>query len=305
MPITELFSNREKRRVGATPDVYVYDRLPRKLRVQLSNIIREAFRGMNPSESLKYYRGILTLLCHEYGVTSIKIGKFEISPDASEPEFAYHTIIVNREDFLIVTDLIELCLRFLSRYFEHAPERMKQFVEEVNFRFRENGIGYEFLSGEFIRVDSTFLHKEAVIPALVLLSDPQYAGAQEEFLKAHEHYRHGRYKECLNECLKAFESTMKSICDRHSWEYKSGASSKSLIQVCLSNGLLPGYTQEQLNYFQKILESGVPTNRNKESGHGQGSEIKQASEWLASYTLHLTASNILLLANADAALPKV
>src|SRR5205823_3877766 len=37
---------------------------------------------------------------------------------------------------------------------------------------------------------------------------PGYAGAQAEFLKAHEHYRDGNTKEALSECLKAFKSTM-------------------------------------------------------------------------------------------------
>lgn len=46
---------------------------------------------------------------------------------------------------------------------------------------------------------------------MVVLSDKRYKGASQEFLAANEHYRHGRYKECLNDCLKAFESTMKII----------------------------------------------------------------------------------------------
>ena len=46
-----------------------------------------------------------------------------------------------------------------------------------------------------------------------------YAGANDEFLRAHEHYRHKRHKECLNECLKAFESMMKAICKKRRWPY--------------------------------------------------------------------------------------
>jgi hypothetical protein len=49
-----------------------------------------------------------------------------------------------------------------------------------------------------------------------VLWSAKFDGANEEYLKAHEHYRHRRNKECLTECLteclKAFESTMKIIC---------------------------------------------------------------------------------------------
>ena len=48
-----------------------------------------------------------------------------------------------------------------------------------------------------------------------------------------------------------------------------------------------------------ILKSGVPTVRNDQSAHGQGSEEIIVPEYIAAYMVHLTASNILLLVNAD------
>ena len=42
-------------------------------------------------------------------------------------------------------------------------------VVELNTRFREHGIGYQFESNKIVRVDSQFLHQEAVKPALQLL----------------------------------------------------------------------------------------------------------------------------------------
>jgi hypothetical protein len=46
--------------------------------------------------------------------------------------------------------------------------------------------------------------------------------------------------------------------------------SKDLIKVVLDNGLVKTYMQEQLTGLRISLESGVPTIRNKEGGHGQG-----------------------------------
>ena len=42
-------------------------------------------------------------------------------------------------------------------------------IEEMNQRFRENGVGYQYENDQIIRVDSEFIHAEAVKPALQLL----------------------------------------------------------------------------------------------------------------------------------------
>jgi hypothetical protein len=47
--------------------------------------------------------------------------------------------------------------------------------------------------------DSQYLHSEATQPVFTLLADKRYQGANDEFLKAHEHYRHGDHKACLKE----------------------------------------------------------------------------------------------------------
>ena len=105
-------------------------------------------------------------------------------------------------------------MRFLSflvgRSFEWqsrvSQEKLDSAVFELNARFREHRVGYQYESGDIIRVDSQLIHAEVVKPALALLAAPEYAGANAEFLKAFEHYRKGDTKGCLNECPKAFES---------------------------------------------------------------------------------------------------
>ncbi len=185
------------------------------------------------------------------------------------------------------------------RFFS-SKETPDKAIEELNIRFKEAGIGYQFEQHELIRVDSQFIHSEVVKPVLQLLGkDPDYQGAFAEFLSAHEHYRHQRYKECLNECLKAFESLMKSIHKKHSWQFNQNDTAKKLINSCLTNGLVPIYLQNQFSSINILLESGVPTIRNKEGGHGQGHEIKEVPEYLTSYALHLTATNLLFLIKCE------
>lgn len=138
-------------------------------------------------------------------------------------------------------------------------------------------------------------------PVLHLLGNNRiFAGAHDEFCSALKHYRHNQYKECVNDCLKAFESLMKAIHEKHSWQFNQNYSSQKLIQSCLDNGLIPKYLQSQLsNIIKLLLECGVPTIRNKVSSHGQGTNISTVPEHLASYTIHLTATNLLFLARCE------
>ena len=175
-------------------------------------------------------------------------------------------------------------------------------INELNIRFKEHGIGYQFTNGNIIRTDSELIHSEIVKPALKLLDQPHLAGAQEEFLKAHEHYRKGNAKEALSECLKAFESVMKAICDKKGWGYNSTAQAKHLIQACLDNGLIPPFWGSHYSSLRSLLESGVPTGRNKLSGHGQGTTPTTVPDHLVAYMLHMTASAIVFLAEADKSL---
>jgi len=293
MPIFDLFSKRQKRLRGDVPDVFVYDDVPQPLRVQLVQILQD---GIGPDqEYLQFYSGIHKTLCREYGVFSLT--KERRSSDWE----AVANYLLQTEDVEHVIDIVEVGLRAVDTVIR---QRNWQYIgcsvspddtiSEANSRFKEHGVGFEYISGEMIRVDSQLIHNDVVKPALKLLSDKRFKGANEEFLKAHEHYRHGRNKECLTECLKAFESTMKIICDIKGWGCQPRDTAKKLIETCMNNGLFPTFLQSHVGNLRAILESGVPTVRNKLGGHGQGSAVTSVSDATARFALHSTATNIVM-----------
>ena len=173
-------------------------------------------------------------------------------------------------------------------------------IEKLNRRFEEHGIGYYFTNRQIIRIDSEYIHLEVVQPALRILDRKEYAGAQQEFLQAHEHYRAGRTKEALNECLKSLESVMKSICDKRGWSYDQKAGASKLIGICFDNGIVPPFWQAQFTALKSSLESGVPTARNRLGGHGQGAAPQPVPGHIAGYVLHMTAAAVVFLAEAEA-----
>jgi hypothetical protein len=175
-------------------------------------------------------------------------------------------------------------------------------IDELNHRFKEHGIGYQYAAGILFRMDSQFLHAEVVKPALSLLSAKGFEGPSEEFLQAFDHFRHGRNKEAVDAALKSFESTMKAICAKRKWTHDTGAAAKQLLEVLVSKGLIPPMLESHFTNLRAAMESGLPTIRNKRSGHGQGPSPVELPEHFVAYALHLLASNIVFLAEADKAL---
>lgn len=300
MPIHDIFSKRQKRLRGEFPEVYQYEIIPDELRVQVIHIWRNAFgapyRGNQyPQGSLEAaYEFINETLCREYGL-------FTLSED-DDPDYdfgfaAVCNFFLATQDPEKVIDVIEVSFQYIDRYASNI--RPEEAIAELNHRFQEHGVGYQFESGQIIRVDSQFSHSEVVKPVLKMLSDPMYEGANDEFLKAHEHYRAQRYEECMNECLKAFESCIKAICDKRRWIYGDKDGPKTLIDIVFREGLIPSSIQSYFSALRGTLESGASTLRNRHSGHGQGSQIITVPEHMAAYVLHLTASNLLFLAKAD------
>lgn len=303
MGIFDLFSKRQRRARGEVPDVYVYDNLPQELRVQIIHIVQDAFGidhyGTHNAE--KAYEFVKQTLCREYGL-------FELIERPKTDAHSVFNFFLQEESVERALDVVELCFKVIhafiadSQAYKYNTDRKiepEDAVAELNARFKEHGVGYQFESNELIRLDSEFVHAEAVKPTLALLRGDGFAGANEEFLLAHEHYRHGRHKECLVDCLKAFESTMKAICKLRGWPTQPGDTAKSLIATCFNGGLLPPYLESQFSSMRSLLESGIPTVRNKNGGHGQGAEPVAVPEYLARYALNLTATSVLFLVEAN------
>lgn len=300
MPIHDIYSKRQKRLRGEVPDVYEYETIPSTLRVQVIYIWDEAYGSrISFTPDLHPFEHISRVLRREYGV-------FRLVD-------SYDSVYESVRKFLLMTreadeaiDVIELSFKYIDNEVHENPDSFPNrkmspddAIEELNFRFQEHGVGYRYESGQIIRIDSEWIHSEMVKPALKILADSMYKGANEEFRKAHEHYRAKRYAECMNECLKAFESCIKAICDDKGWAYDPRDRVMRLIDLVFDRGLIPKFMESHFTALRKTLQDGVPTVRNQLSAHGQGNEEVAPPDYMAAYTIHLTASNILLLARAN------
>ena len=333
MQAVETLSKRQKWLRGEVPEVYEYEDIPEALRVQIVYIMKDAFEIIKrDGRANKVYDQVYNTFCREHGrrqldASSNPYTKLAIKDDTYSK--AVEDIIFTAETDHVL-DVIELFFQHTNQpnpYDKQSPlkslevppsneigkktyhemvlymikkhRQYKNAVNELNHRFREHGVGYQYESGQIIRVDSQYLHSEAMQPALRMLSASMYEGANAEFRSAHENFRAKRYKECLNDCLKAFESCLKAICDKRGWVYGAKDTANRLVDIVFKNELIPNFMQSHFSALRNTLKAGVPPLRNELGGHGQGMREISVPEHIAAYALHLTASNILFLAQAN------
>ena len=300
MAIIDIFSKRQRNENKTRPDVYRYDVVPEELRVQIVHIWNDVFvRGAESG-----YEEIVKTLRREYGVFELVQGSDYKGRQRELIEF-----FLQERQIVRVLDVVELSCVYIGLSHRLVDafgvndqiERAKAAVKELNERFQEHAIGYRFEKNRLIRIDSEYVHSQVVKPALHLLGGSGYSGALDEFLKAHEYHRNADTKAAMNECLKALESVAKAICDRRKWKYSKRATVADLLQTCFDNELVPAFWQSQFSSLLNLLKSGVPTGRNRLSGHGQGAHPVEIPKYLAAYLLHMTAAAIVFLVEAEAA----
>ena len=297
MPITELYSKRQKLINGTQLDIYTYNELPEKLKEQFTYIIEEAI-GENVYNHInatnECYKEIVDTFTREHGLTRSDTNtNFQINLFYILRHFSVEHVL----------DIIELTFKMISNlpyrkdYLNRVILKLSanDAINELNHRFKENGVGYNFVSGQIIRIDSTITHENIIKPVLALLWNSKFHGANKEYLSALSHYKDGNNEESINECLKSLESTIKIICHEKGWSFPDNATANKLINTCYENHLIPTYLQNQFTSLRSLLESGVPTIRNKAAGHGKGIENKIADDELTRYALNLAGSSIIFL----------
>jgi AbiJ N-terminal domain 4 len=279
------------------PDVYQYVDLPKRLRVQLQQILDETL-GIKAADhfgraSFPVFAAIRKVVLREHGL-------HYLVNHVIDPKDDVLRYIDSGPDLQIILDFVEIAcnvtigLTGADIYRMQLPAaETRAFVEEINHRFLENGVGFQFepIAKQLIRIDNQFVHKSAVQPALQLLADPKFKTANEEFLEGFDDYRKGDYDDCLTKCCTAFESVLKIVCAIKGWTYDEKYSAGPLLKTHLdNNGLEP--------FFEQPLMI-IATLRNQLSkSHGAGMTTKIVPEHYARYALNATASAIILLIDA-------
>ena len=192
----EIFSKRQQRLKGELPDTEQSEIIPRELRVQIFYIwgkmwetpYENNFDELQVSQ-LAYdaYTSIETTLCEEYGVLDLDGGD-----DPNEDGYGCYRVVRNFllevEDTDKVIDVIEVSFRYIdqvirdkfyvpnddgldeifgTRRRDISPDGISpdEAIDQLNRRFSEHSVGYQYESGQIVKVDSPDPHSEVVKPA--------------------------------------------------------------------------------------------------------------------------------------------
>lgn len=297
----ELFSRRNK---IFHFDVLTYDSIPGKLRNQIYFIWKYSLGAdrahvLRDNEATKIFETLHDVVCREHGLQSLGPASIAVRKCGE--------YLKESSDIDVVLDLIEFSIRLIEPFQKELDHNSlisygvtldaEGAIEDLNKKFRESGIGYEYSNGILMRKDSELLHEEVTKPALHLLQQEGFGGALDEFLVAHDHFRKGEHKACIVSASNAFESTMKTICAKRGWQVKGSGTSSQLISALVENEFIPSYLDTHINSLRNML-AGLSNVRNKKAGHGQGEEATPVPEHFVNYTLHLCATNIVFLIEA-------
>lgn len=279
--LNEVYSIRNIQRVD---NIFIYDKVSEKFKQQIFYLMKDNLAIMD----LVILYNKITLHC---GIKRNIDETYLKNPTTFQDNFisGFQKLIDNQNNIEFYLDLIEL---FLEIY----KEDKKKITVSINKLLFINSLGFQVdeIKNQIMRIDSSHIYQEIIIPTLLLLNDSKFKNVDDEYRKAFEELKSGNYENVLVEANKAFESTMKIICDLKEFGLPSKHTATALISHLRKNNFITNFQDEKFNGLSKTLES-ISIIRNNQAGHGQGSVARNLSVIYAEYALRVSASNILLL----------
>lgn len=179
----------------------------------------------------------------------------------------------------------------------YLPENQQNtFINQMNEIFEHNNLGYYVINKVIETKESDYLHQEVICKSLTLLTSEDFKGPIEEFETAIRNYTKKEYESAIINSCKAFESTMKAILDKQHVEYECDkVNAKDLIRILKDQKIFDAFLDCNIANIRSLLESGLPTVRNKKAGHGDGIDVDEVDRSYASLALNLAGSYIVFL----------
>ncbi|MEK4245289.1 hypothetical protein MKZ20_08090 [Psychrobacillus sp. FSL K6-2684] len=296
--VFELFSRRNS--TEPRNDVYEYDEIPLSFRTQFAMIISQVvneFKYRYVTDSSRFWEDAEFQTQIELGLLNLESTvRYNHSYNSNVNNVMSFFLSTNNKSALDVMDLLVYHHHAYSNSTYTVKEKWQIATDRINRKLKENSLGYEIVENQLIRIDNQYIHNEVVKTAIQLLCEQQFDAVSEEFLKAHEHYKQGDYKDAVVNAGKAFESTMKTICSKNGYNYDAQRdTANTLIKHLFDNELIPSYMQNHIQGLKQALENSAHVLRNKNGGHGQGEVVLEVDDSIVRYTLNLCASNIVFL----------
>jgi len=293
MAFLELFSKR-----GKAPKTLGHD-IPTKVRKRLLMLLSRLRDGAGSF----VFDQIQRRLIDRYG---------EITP-CPEPSWdgpSIHPVVYH---FLRCGD--EEALDFIEAVFTSTRDVAGaiELVEEMNRVFREEGIAFELtpmtqrtikgggkmfgrtvdsfeVDFPIIRDRGNSVQEENMKECLGLLTDSVFKIANDQFLKAHRHYRANEWDQTIAYCGSAFESALKAVLQKKGVAFKENATAQALIVESVKAGIFPQ------TYENSLIGIANVRNAMSDTTHGRTPATQIIPDQKnAEHLLYVTAANIVFI----------
>ncbi len=265
-------------------DIFVYDKVSDKFKNNLFYFIKDYLTIV---ELVQIYKKITKA----YG-----LGRDISETYLNKPNTFQDGFISGFEKLIYEEDSIDFYLDLIVLFLNEVTEDKTKTISSLNKILYKYSLGYQIdkIKDQIIRVDSKHIYKEGTKKVLLLLNDIEFENVDDEYRKAYEELKNGNYESVLVEANKAFESTMKIICELKKYGLPKKHNASALIAHLRENDFIENFQDEKFNGLAKTLQSPAIA-RNNQAGHGQGNEKRELPLIFAEYALQVTAANILLL----------
>jgi AbiJ N-terminal domain 4 len=299
MVLPNLYSRRKRNAEKVGDDIYQYEECSDKLKNQILFVFEAWNSKYDVYDNRDPIYGVcVTIMRKELGRQSLSE---RFAPNVKDEFNMWFRASESIDDLM---DSIEVAVRVA----EHCGQRggsssldaFEGGLAEINARMLEAGLGFQIDDGQVIQLSSTFVHQQVTLPAFGLISGIEFKVPNDEFRQAYEEFNQGNFDDCIHDCCNAFESVLKVILTQKGWTFDANKdTAKKLLWIAFENELIPSYMQTEFTGLRTILESGVPTVRNKTGGHGAGAFPRNIPKHIAAFQLHQTAAAIVLLVEAS------
>lgn len=158
------------------------------------------------------------------------------------------------------------------------------YSTDLNRVLGEEDAAWRMLDGQFILLDTVFVHEQFVASSQETLHSVRFEGAAQEMLSAQHDLADRDMRGAVHNAGKSFESTMKAALGE-----EGPLAAKRLIESLQAAGWLDGLPEELRGGFASQVMLALPWMRNYMGGHGQGRDERPLPEPYARLALGLAA----------------
>lgn len=277
----------------------IYDEVPEEVRIDFLNICSRAHFEQYFNSQINYYEIVESIELYDSKRYFHK--GFDVNRFGQRVDINYFAVFQKYVNECNVNEFLH-CIQYVWRHavgFREQDMHSSPVTVDFNQRMLFHGFGYQISGNQIIKVDNTLEYKEAIKPALHIISHPDLSAVDTDLRSALDRYYKADYKGSVKDAGNALEGALKHALLQHgkesALELKALNLSKLLGKFQRAN-LISGMSRKGIEGLSALLADTVGTTRNGVShAAAPGDKPPEVEPHVANYTIVSVSSFIVLV----------